>query len=340
MTMSGESRPAAPGHAPPQGTPPRAAQRIPDFFIVGHPKCGTTALYEMLGAHPQIFMPALKEPRFFASDMRQRFQPSRSGALPSTLESYLALFDAATPEQRAGEASPSYLASHTAAGLIAQIQPDARIVAILREPADFLHSLHLQLLRSHVETVKSLRRAISLEDTRREGRNIPRRSHRPAALQYSDHVRYVEQLRRYHAVFPPEQVLVLIYDDFRAENEATVKQVLRFLDVDDTVPVETLDANPRVRLRSQQLDELVHRVSVGKGSGARAANAAVKALLPRSLRRRALDATRRHVVHGRPSAPDEALTAELRRRYRPEVWALGEYLDRDLIELWGYGRLD
>ncbi|HEX5852072.1 MAG TPA: sulfotransferase [Solirubrobacteraceae bacterium] len=314
--------------------------RVPDFFLVGHPKCGTTALYEMLRRHPRIFMPALKEPRFFASDMRQRFQPSRSGALPSTLESYLALFADAPPEQRAGEASPSYLASHTAAGLIAQVQPNARIVAILREPASFLRSLHLQLLRSHVETKKDLRRAISLEDARREGRGIPRRSHRPAALQYSDHVRYVEQLRRYHAVFPRERVLVLIYDDFRADNDATVRRVLRFLDVDDSLPVETLEANPRVRVRSQQLDELVHRVSVGKGSSARAANVAVKALLPRPVRRRALEATRRRVVYAQPSAPDEALMCELRRRYLPEVWALSEYLDRDLVELWGYDRLD
>jgi Sulfotransferase family len=314
--------------------------RIPDFFIVGHPKCGTTALYEMLRLHPQIFMPELKEPRYFASDMRQRFQPERAGALPGTLEEYLALFADASPEQLAGEASPSYLASHTAAGLIARVQPAARIVAILREPASFLHALHLQLQRSHVETVKDLRKAISLEDARREGRDIPRRSHRPAALQYSDNVRYVEQLRRYEAVFGAEQILVLVYDDFRDDNEATVRRVLRFLGVDDTVEVEALEANPRVRVRSQQLDELVHRVSVGKGSGARAANTAVKALLPRSLRRRALELTRRRVVYGRPGAPDEALMTDLRRRYRPEVQALSEYLDRDLIELWGYDRLD
>jgi hypothetical protein len=131
-----------------------------------------------------------------------------------------------------------------------------------------------------------------------------------------------------------------VYDDFRDDNEATVKRVLRFLGVDDTFAVEALEANPRVRVRSQQLDELVHRVSVGRGSGARAANKAVKALLPRSLRRRALEVTRRRVVYGRPSAPDEALMTELRRRYRPEVQALSEHLGRDLIELWGYDRLD
>jgi Sulfotransferase family len=333
MTMSSE-----PASAPPPVSP-SAGRRVPDFFIVGHPKCGTTALHEMLSHHPQIFMPELKEPRFFATDMRQRFQPSRAGALPDTLEGYLALFAEASPEQRAGEASPSYLASHTAAGLIAELQPAARIVAVLREPASFLRSLHLQLLRSHVETTKDLRKAISLEDARREGRRIPRRSHRPGALQYSDHVRYVEQLRRYHAVFPPEQVLVLIYDDFRADNEGTVREVLRFLDVDHTAPVEVLEANPAVRVRSQRLDELVHRVSVGKGPVSKALKRTVKALLPRGSRRQALQRMRRNVVYGGLREPDPAYMSELRRRYRPEVEALSDYLGRDLVELWGYDSL-
>ncbi len=75
---------------------------MPDFFIVGHPKCGTTALYEMLRRHPQIFMPALKEPAFFATDLRSRFQRKGTGPLPVTLEQYLALFDAATPRAAGG----------------------------------------------------------------------------------------------------------------------------------------------------------------------------------------------------------------------------------------------
>ncbi len=311
-------------------------RRVPDFFVVGHPKCGTTALYEMLASHPRIFMSAIKEPRFFASDMRQRFKPSRAGALPDTLERYLDLFESAAPEQLAGEASPSYLASHTAAGLIAEVQPEARIVAILREPAAFLRSLHQQLLRSHVETKKDLRKAIALEGARAEGRRIPRRSHRPGALQYSDHVRYVEQLRRYEAVFPAEQMLVLIYEDFRADNEATLRQVLRFLGVDDTVALEVHDANPAVRVRSQQLDELVHMVSVGGGPLTKTAKTALKAVMPREARRRALEATRRHVVYGRPKEPDAAYMAGLRLRFKGEVVALSEHLNRDLVKLWGY----
>src|SRR5437660_11505590 len=83
--------------------------RVPDFFIVGHAKSGTTALYEMLRRHPQIFMPELKEPWFFASDMRPRFQPRRAGVPPQPLEQYRALFAGAAAVQRIGEASSSYL---------------------------------------------------------------------------------------------------------------------------------------------------------------------------------------------------------------------------------------
>jgi hypothetical protein len=315
-----------------------AGRRLPDFFIVGHAKSGTTALYEMLRRHPEIFMPALKEPWFFASDMRPRFQPRRAGAPPQTLEEYRALFAGARAGQRIGEASSSYLWSETAARAIAEVRPDARIIAILREPASFLRSLHLQLLQSHVESEKSLRKAVSLEGERRAGRRIPRGSHRPQLLQYAGHVRYVEQLRRYHEVFPREQVLVLIYEDFRDDNLATVQRVLRFLDVDASLPIEPIEVNPTRLLRSQQLDDLVYSVSVGRGPAARTVKAAVKALTPRGVRRGALRLAQRRIVHGDPPPPDEEFMEELRRRFEPEVRELSEYLGRDLVRLWGYHR--
>jgi hypothetical protein len=322
---------------------PRSARgRVPDFFIVGNPKCGTTALYEMLKTHPQIYMPELKEPWFLAADMRPRFQPPRSASPPQSLEEYLSLFEDARADQRAGEASSAYLLSHDAAGQIAELQPDARIIAILREPANFLRSLHLQLLRTHVETVKDLGEAISLEAARREGNKIPRRSHRPRLLLYSEHVRYVENLRRFHAVFPREQVLVLVYEDFLKDNEATVRTVRRFLGVEEELPVEVKKANPTVkRMRSQQLDELVNVVSVGRGPAGRLAKAAVKTLVPNErLRSRALRATHRNFIYGKPSAPDEQVMHELRRRFKGEVESASEYLDRDLVSLWGYDSLD
>jgi hypothetical protein len=312
--------------------------RAPDFFIVGHHKSGTTALYEMLRRRPQIYMPDLKEPWFFAKDLGVRFEPETP--LPQTLDEYLSLFSAATPEQRIGEATPSYLMSHTAAADIAEVQPDARIIAILREPANFLRSLHLQSVRNHAETETNFRKALALEDARRRGEAIPAGAIRPQELLYSEHVRYVEQLRRYHDVFAPEQVLVLIYEDFRADNEAIARRVLRFLEVDDTGPIEQVEPNATVRVRSRRLYDLVRAVYLGHGPAAKVAKTAIKALTPRQLRRDAHVTVRRRVLFGSPQPPDEALMTELRHRFKPEVVALSEYLDRDLVKLWGYDRLD
>jgi hypothetical protein len=310
-------------------------RRIPDFFIVGHAKSGTTALYEMLRRHPEIYMPEGKEPWFFASELRHR-PPPRPAGIPDTLEDYQSLFDAARPSQLIGEASPLYLWSQTAASRIADVQPAARIIAVLREPASFLYSLHLQFVETCIETENDFRKALALEDARREGRAIHRYSYWPQALLYSDHVRYVEQLRRYGALFPAEQMLVLIYDDFRRDNEKTVREVLRFLAVDDALPIVVTEANPTVRVRARSLHGLVHAVSVGRGPVSLSVKASVKALTPRRLRRSALYATQRRVLFTDPSPPDEGLMLELRRRFKGEVVALSEYLERDLVTLWGY----
>jgi len=202
-----------------------AARRVPDFFIVGHSKSGTTALYTMLRSHPEVFMPDVKEPWYFTTERVSTSSARRR----EMLEEYAGLFDAAAPGQRIGEASPSYIWSPVAAARIAAARPDARIIVILREPASFLRSLHLQLVQSHIETEKDLGKAIAHEDERRHGRHVPRFAGSSVErLLYSERVRYVEQLRRFDAVFPPEQMLVLIYDDFRADNAATVARVLRF----------------------------------------------------------------------------------------------------------------
>lgn len=316
-----------------------AAKRVPDFFIVGHEKCGTTALYRMLKSHPQIYMPDLKEPRFFVLDGRGRGPRQVAvGVRPRTLDGYLSLFAAAGPEQRAGEASPQYIRSPTAASRIAEVQPEARIIVILREPATFLRSYHLQCVQSDLEDQKDFRKALALEQPRREGREIPRRCEAPERLLYSDHVRYVEQLRRFHAVFPPEHVLVLNYEDFRRDNQASVRTVLRFLDVDDTLPIEEIQTQPLKAPRFVRLHQMTFavRIAYNKPAMAGPLSRAVSALLPRRLRGSALEAAWRRLVYAEPGPPDEELMADLRRRYKPEVVALSEYLDRDLVTLWGY----
>src|SRR5262249_47864011 len=118
---------------------------IPDFLIVGHPKCGTTALFELLRTHPEIHMPSRKEVWFFAEELHEN-SPPRPEGLPRTVAEYAEWFNDAQEGQKVGEATPFYLWSRSAAANIAELNPDARIVAIIREPASFLFSLHLQLL--------------------------------------------------------------------------------------------------------------------------------------------------------------------------------------------------
>jgi Sulfotransferase family len=329
----------APGRRDQPGGVVSADGRIPDFFVAGHPKCGTTALYEMLMRHPQIYMPPGKEPWFFARELLVNTPPRPSGT-PHTLEEYKEWFAGAGDDQLVGEATSLYLWSRVAAGGIAEVRPDARIIAILREPAAFLRSLHLEFVQIYVETEPDFRKAMSLEDGRREGRNTGRYSYWPQALMYSEYVRYVEQLRRYHAVFPPEQVLVLIYDDFRNDNEGTLRRVLSFLGVEQDVPIATTEANPTVRVRSQRMHELLHALYVGHGPISRTVKASIKAVTPRALRRKVVFGAQKRLVFTEPLPPDEEFMNELRRRFKPEVVALSEYLGRDLAGLWGYDRLD
>jgi hypothetical protein len=302
------------------------ASRMPDFFIVGHHKSGTTALYEMLRSHPQIYMPDLKEPLFFARELHPGVRPE--DPQPDTLEEYLELFAAAEPGQQTGEASPSYLRSSTAAARIAELAPDARIIAILREPASFLQSMHMELLKDHMETEKNFRKAIAREQAERDTKPV---------LWYSaERIRYTEQLRRYHAAFGPDQVLVLIYDDFRADNEATIRRVLRFLGVDETAPISASEANRTVLVRSPRLYESIRSLYLGRGRLARILKPAIKAVTTRRLRRDGILQVRDRVIYGRPPAPDEQLMLELRTDFKAEVEALSDYLERDLVGLWGY----
>ena len=158
--------------------PASFAGTIPDFFVVGHPKCGTTALHQMLKTHPDIYMPDRKEPWFFAEELHEATPPRPEGT-PRNLAEYAEWFEGAGPGQTVGEATAYYLWSKTAAANIAQVNPDARIVAILREPASFLRSLHLQLLEVYTEVEPDLGKAMELEAQRRQGRSVPRYTYFP-----------------------------------------------------------------------------------------------------------------------------------------------------------------
>jgi hypothetical protein len=298
---------------------------------VGAPKSGTTSLYTMLRQHPQIYMPDLKEPQFFAAAPRADLADwfPREAKRPHTLDEYLALFADAQPGQRVGESSTFYISSHTAAAKIAELQPQARIIAILREPVSFLHSLHLTFLLIAYETETDLETAMSLEEARRQGKQIPRHCVRPQLLQYSEHVRYVEQLRRFEERFPPGNVLVLINDDVWRDVPAMILRLLRFLDVDERYPIQPVKTNVTKRaVRSPWLRDALESLAAWRGPP-RAGRA-------EQLVRKAVRSLRARAMMGEPPPLDEAFARQLRRRFKPEVVALSEHLGRDLVSLWGY----
>lgn len=341
-----EEKEAGAGERGSRGGVGAAAARVPDFFIIGHELCGTTALYTILRQHPEIFMPDLKEPRFFVADRSQCADSdagARRGIRPHTLEEYLALFADARPGQLTGEASPQYIRSEEAAGLIAGARPDARVIAILREPTSFLRTFHNQCVRGGIEDQNDFRKALELEPMRREGKRMPRGSPGPKRLLYSEHVRYVEQLRRFRAVFPPEQVLVIIYEDFRRDNDATVRRIQRFLAVDDAVALERADSKrTRKAVRFQRLHRLAASIQRARRRPAAAGRLARAAdtLTPSVLRKRPVEELARRVIFSAPPPLADEFMLELRRRFKSEVEMLSDYLGRDLVSFWGYDDLE
>ncbi|MGD1876145.1 MAG: sulfotransferase [Kiloniellaceae bacterium] len=197
---------------------------IPNLFLVGAAKCGTTAMASYLGQHPEIHFSSPKEPIYFGRDLEHAWR------LPD-LDDYLALFDAGRDCRYVGEGTVWYLYSRTAAEEIKAFSPDAKILIMLRNPVDMLYSLHGQFLFSGNENHASFEKALAAEQRRRQGRDIPRTAHFPAGLLYSEVVRYSAQIQRYFDVFGRDNVHVMFYDDFAREPQAVYRAVLEFLGV-------------------------------------------------------------------------------------------------------------
>jgi hypothetical protein len=199
----------------------------PELFIVGAPKCGTTALCEYLRTHPSVFISRPKEPFFFCDDL-----PGLPGV--KSAEQYDALFREVPPGTRiAGEGSAVYLCSDVALERIRAFSPGARIIVMLRNPIELAPSFHSQLLYNRTEDEQSFERAWSLQDERAQGRSIPALCREPAILQYRRVARLGEQVERLFSIFPREQVLLIFFEDFRRSPREVYLRVLDFLGVPD-----------------------------------------------------------------------------------------------------------
>lgn len=197
----------------------------PNFFIVGAPKCGTTAWVEYLRSHPDIFISAEKEPHHFSRDFpKWNFVPR--------LEDYLALFQDSGDARAVGEGSVRYLYSKAAAREIHAFNPDARILIFLRDQQDFLPSLHHQQLYNGDEGIEDFEKAWRLSDQRPYS-SIPSGCREPSFLDYRAMGRFYEQVERYHALFPPEQIRLIAFQDWIGDPRKTYCEILDFLGLED-----------------------------------------------------------------------------------------------------------
>jgi hypothetical protein len=296
--------------------------RRPNFFILGAPKCGTTALSEYLREHPRAFVSQPKEPHYFCGDFDYYYAPGERSE-----EHYLRLFDDATPDHLAvGEASVWYLYSADAARNIAAFDPDARAIVMLRNPVELVPSLHSQLLYMLDEDEPDAARAWELQDARRRGEHLPEHVRVPEFLQYGDAASLGAQLRRVHESIPPERVLTIVFDDLRADTGAVYRRAIDFLGLPDDGRAEFPRVNENKVHRAEAVARFTQRppqalVSVARG---------VKRVTGVE-RLGVLDRVRRgnRQVAPRPET-DPELTGERRAYFRDDVGELGELIGRDL----------
>jgi hypothetical protein len=301
----------------------QAGSRVPDFYIVGAPKAGTTAMYEYLRGHPGLFLPERKELRFFGSDLEIRDRT------PLTTEQYLAYFADAPTGSLIGTAYVWYLYSTTAAREIAEFSPGARIIVMLRSPMEMLPALHAEHLTNGNEDIQNFTAALDAEPERRAGRRIPPHAHLPQGLWYTDVPRYAEQLRRYFATFGRERVHVAIFDDFVADTPLAFRDTLRFLGVDDSYRPAAFEAvNASRRIRSERIRHFLARPP-------EPLRRLIHHVVPARLRRGAYErAKAMNVVAAPRQAVPAATAARLAAAFGPDVADLSALLDRDLTELW------
>jgi Sulfotransferase domain len=216
----------------------------PNFFIIGAPKCGTTALSEYLKAHPQVYFSPLKEPCFFCPDLITAV---------SSLSEYLDLFRGASDEHVAvGEGTVWYLRSQCAVRNILEFNREAKLIVMLRNPIDMAYALHSTILRWGQEIVRSFEKAWHLQDRRARGEEIPSRCIHPHFLQYGWFCKISEQVQELFAVAPRGQIMIVFFDDFSRDPKVVYEQVLAFLDLknDGRNSFPVINENSRQRLQT------------------------------------------------------------------------------------------
>ena len=274
--------------------------RRPDFFIVGAPRSGTTAMKRFLWEHPEIFLLGW-EPNFFGTDLNRT-------RIIRDEQTYLSLFTRAKNEKRVGEKSVWYLMSKRTPTEIKQFQPSASIIIMLRNPVDMLYSLHsFHVHITGLEDILDFEAALEADQ-----------------VLYRDTAHYTQQVKRFLVAFGREKVHIIIFDDFIRDIARIYRDTLRFLEVNPDFQPDFRKINANRRVRSKTLQNfLIYPPKFVRSLGQAAM------LFP--LFRRvlwALTTLNSHYFPRQPISPE--VKRRLQAEFLPEVEQLSKLLGRDL----------
>lgn len=294
---------------------------MPNFLVLGAGKAGTTAFYNYLGQHPQIYQSPVKETNFFALEGEKAnfrgpgVQERINSYSVTNIEDYRALFERVADEVAIGEASPLYLYSPRAPGRIRYHVPDAKLIAILRDPAQRAYSAFTHMIRDSREPFDDFFRALEEEEARIEG-------NWPWIWHYKRVGFYHEQLSRYFDVFDRRQIKVCLYEDLNTSPASTFREVFRFLGVDESfVP----DISIRYNQGGAPKNKIVHSFLTKPNP----IKSAIKPLIPSGPRNRMVTRLRNRNLHINPGIPQEA-RRQLVEAYREDIMKLQTLIGRDL----------
>jgi len=293
---------------------------MPNFLIIGFEKAGTTSVYHYLKQHPQVFVSPTKETNFFVHEgQNPEILPYLAKELPvvRSLADYRALFEAVAEQKAVGEASPLYLADPNAAESIRHYIPDVKLIALLRDPAERAYSAYWMRVRDGRET-RSFEQAVEEELDGRldDSLEVERRHYVRWGL-------YARHLKVYFSRFDRAQLAIYLFDDLQADPGSLMRELFRFLEVDDGfVP----DTSVRYNASGAPGNRLL-RPLLGKSAVTRT----LRCALPGPLGRRAASIQERWRSRALAKPP---MPPTLRRRlvagYRRDILELQGMLERDL----------
>jgi len=214
---------------------------LPNFLIIGAAKSGTTALYRYLKQHPDIFLPNRKEPHYFSfNDITKNTNGPGDYVRTAITDKndYLELFCNVKNQKAVGEASPTYIYVPGTAERIFSELPNSKLIAILRHPADRAFSAYMHLVRDGYEKILDFEKALKLEDERIAKNWGPIWHYKRAGL-------YFEQLKPYYQLFKKNQIMIIIYDDYKNDPSSINKSIFKFLEVDENFLAD-MSAKPNV----------------------------------------------------------------------------------------------